>query len=104
MLAYLFHLKNKKKKMLFYINFQLIYLSLFYIETKIEDSKNTDYLPYQRQLHSPTTFTYNPTAGQKSPFNMTKTVQRLVDSLETDLANKMKRRPSGQFDSCIVND
>ncbi len=72
----------------------------FFKDEKIEENKNNDFFPYQRKLHSPTHFTYNPTTGQK-PFNLTKTVQRLVDSLENDLANKMNRRPSGQFDSCI---
>ncbi len=33
-------------------------------------------------------------------YNMTKTVKKLVDTLELDLAKQMKRRPSGQFDSC----
>ena len=39
-------------------------------------------------------------SNPEKTYNMTKTVKKIVDTLELDLAKQMKRRPSGQFDSC----
>lgn len=63
----------------------------------IDSSKSIDCFPYHQQQSYISELRPN---HEQKPFNMTKTVKRLVDSLEMDLASKMKRRPSGQFDSC----
>lgn len=43
---------------------------------------------------------HNSYSNPEKTYNMTKTVKKIVDTLELDLAKQMKRRPSGQFDSC----
>lgn len=74
------------------------------IRTPLSPNTSMDYYTTMPQMKfnyepPPPPPVYHQANQEAKPFNMTKTVKKIVDSLEIDLARQMKRRPSGQYDS-----
>ena len=70
-----------------------------YLSNMPSNNNNSVQQPPPAPIYHPQQTNTSAPSHQK-PFDITKTVNSIVDNWEADLAKHVKRRPSGQFESC----